>query len=108
MKPLPRQLLRLDKCPDWDAWFLRLYRIQPKVDSPAIAKIITPEVAPTSVRRGFILFTLAISWLCSVALQRGLIDEKLLVLLSDQSTAVKEQKRIPVTTPTRSISIPSP
>jgi len=33
-----------------------------------MTKIIKPEVAPTSFTRGFILFTLAISWLCSVAL----------------------------------------
>ena len=33
-----------------------------------MAKIIRPEVAPTNFTRGFILLALAISWLCSVAL----------------------------------------
>jgi hypothetical protein len=35
---------------------------------PAITKIIDPDVEPTIVSKGLILFTLAISCICSVAL----------------------------------------
>ena len=71
----------------WEVWTLRLYRVQ--TAQPAIAKIIRPEVAPTSFTRGFILFTLAISWLCSVAL-----DEEDSSMKSWSSSCLVRSRRV--------------